>query len=328
MKRALITGINGMDGSHLADFLLEKGYKVFGMERHSSVKNRTNTKHLENNENFEFITGDLTDSTSLLSALSISKPDEVYNLGSQSFVGESWNTPEQTSNVTGLGSLRMLDAIRTLNMDTRFYQASTSELFGRMIENPATERTPFYPRSPYGVSKLYAHWITKNYRESYDMFNACGILFNHESERRGKQFVTRKISDGVARIHHGLQDFITLGNLDAKRDWGYAPDYVESMWLMLQQDKPDDFVIATGKTHTIRDFLDSAFDVIGIRDWEKYVKQDPRFMRPAEVDVLRGDASKAKYELGWTPKTDFKKLVKNMVESDLALLDPKGWKNL
>ena len=325
MKKALITGINGMDGSHLADFLLEKGYKVFGMERHSSIKNRTNTKHLESDENFEFITGDLTDSTSLLTALSLSSPDEVYNLGSQSFVAESWNTPEQTSNVTGLGSLRVLDAIRTLNMDTKFYQASTSELFGRMIENPATERTPFYPRSPYGVSKLYAHWITKNYRESYDMFNACGILFNHESERRGKQFVTRKISDGVARIHHGLQDFITLGNLDAKRDWGYAPDYVESMWLMLQQDKPDDFVIATGKTHTIRDFLDSAFDVIGIRNWEKYVKQDPRFMRPAEVDVLRGDASKAKYELGWTPKTDLQGLVKNMVESDISIVDPKGW---
>ena len=328
MKRALITGINGMDGSHLADFLLEKGYKVFGMERHSSIKNRTNTSHLELNENFEFITGDLTDSTSLLSALSTSKPDEVYNLGSQSFVAESWNTPEQTSNVTGLGSLRMLDAIRTLNMDTRFYQASTSELFGRMIENPATERTPFYPRSPYGVSKLYAHWITKNYRESYDMFNACGILFNHESERRGKQFVTRKISDGIARIHHGLQDFITLGNLEAKRDWGYAPDYVESMWLMLQQDEPDDFVIATGKTHTIREFLDSAFEVVGITNWEKYIKQDPRFMRPAEVDVLRGDASKAKYELGWTPKTDLKGLVKNMVESDIALLDPKGWDSL
>ena len=325
MKTALITGINGMDGSHLADFLLEKGYKVFGMERHSSIKNRTNTKHLESNKNFEFITGDLTDSTSLLTALSLSSPDEVYNLGSQSFVAESWNTPEQTSNVTGLGSLRVLDAIRTLNMDTKFYQASTSELFGRMVENPATERTPFYPRSPYGVSKLYAHWITKNYRESYDMFNACGILFNHESERRGKQFVTRKISDGVARIHHGLQDFITLGNLDAKRDWGYAPDYVESMWLMLQQDKPDDFVIATGKTHTIRDFLDSAFDVIGIRNWEKYVKQDPRFMRPAEVDVLRGDASKAKYELGWTPKTDLQGLVKNMVESDISIVDPKGW---
>jgi len=328
MKRALITGINGMDGSHLADFLLEKGYKVYGMERHSSIKNRTNTKHLESQENFEFITGDLTDSTSLLSALAISKPDEVYNLGSQSFVAESWNTPEQTSNVTGLGSLRVLDAIRTLDLDTKFYQASTSELFGRMVENPATEKTPFYPRSPYGVSKLYAHWITKNYRESYDMFNACGILFNHESERRGKQFVTRKISDGVARIHHGLQDFITLGNLEAKRDWGYAPDYVESMWLMLQQDKPDDFVIATGKTHTIRDFLDSAFDVIGIRNWEKYVKQDPRFMRPAEVDVLRGDASKAKYELGWTPKTDLQGLVKNMVESDISIVDPKGWDSL
>ena len=325
MKTALITGINGMDGSHLADFLLEKGYKVYGMERHSSIKNRTNTKHLKNNENFEFITGDLTDSTSLLSVLSTSQPDEVYNLGSQSFVAESWNTPEQTSNVTGLGSLRILDAIRTLNMNTKFYQASTSELFGRMIENPATERTPFYPRSPYGVSKLYAHWITKNYRESYDMFNTCGILFNHESERRGHQFVTRKISDGVAKIHHGLQDFITLGNLEAKRDWGYAPDYVESMWLMLQQDKPDDFVIATGKTHTIRDFLDSAFDVIGIRNWEKYVKQDPRFMRPAEVDVLRGDASKAKYELGWTPKTDLQGLVKNMVESDISIVDPKGW---
>ena len=328
MKRALITGINGMDGSHLADFLLEKGYKVYGMERHSSIKNRTNTKHLENNENFEFITGDLTDSTSLLSVLSTAQPDEVYNLGSQSFVAESWNTPEQTSNVTGLGSLRMLDSIRTLDMDTRFYQASTSELFGRMIENPATERTPFYPRSPYGVSKLYAHWITKNYRESYDMFNTCGILFNHESERRGHQFVTRKISDGVAKIHHGLQDFITLGNLEAKRDWGYAPDYVESMWLMLQQDNPDDFVIATGKTHTIREFLDSAFDVVGITDWEKYVKQDPRFMRPAEVDVLRGDASKAKYELGWTPKTNLQGLVKNMVESDIALLDPKGWDSL
>ena len=292
------------------------------------MKNRTNTKHLESQENFEFITGDLTDSTSILSALSTSQPDEVYNLGSQSFVGESWNTPEQTSNVTGLGSLRVLDAIRTLNMDTKFYQASTSELFGRMVENPATERTPFYPRSPYGVSKLYAHWITKNYRESYDMFNCCGILFNHESERRRKQFVTRKISDGVAQIVHGLSDHITLGNLDAKRDWGYAPDYVESMWLMLQQDRPDDFVIATGETHSIREFLDAAFDVVDISNWEKYVKQDPRFMRPAEVDVLRGDASKAKYELGWTPKTDFQKLVKNMVESDLAILDPKGWKQI
>ena len=328
MKRALITGINGMDGSHLADFLLEKGYRVYGMERHSSIKNRTNTKHLEDNKNFEFITGDLTDSTSLLSVLSTSEPEEVYNLGSQSFVAESWNTPEQTSNVTGLGSLRILDAIRTLNMDTKFYQASTSELFGRMVENPATEKTPFYPRSPYGVSKLYAHWITKNYRESYDMFNTCGILFNHESERRGKQFVTRKISDGVARIAHGLESHISLGNLDAKRDWGYAPDYVESMWLMLQQDKPDDYVIATGETHTIREFLDAAFGAVGILDWEKYVKQDPRFMRPAEVDVLRGDATKAKYELGWEPKTNFKKLVRNMVDYDMALVDPKGWSTM
>ena len=328
MKRALITGINGMDGSHLADFLLEKGYKVYGMERHSSIKNRTNTKHLESQENFEFITGDLTDSTSLLSALAISKPDEVYNLGSQSFVAESWNTPEQTSNVTGLGSLRVLDAIRTLELDTKFYQASTSELFGRMVENPATEKTPFYPRSPYGVSKLYAHWIVKNYRESYDMFNTCGILFNHESERRGHQFVTRKISDGVARIAHGLQSHISLGNLDAKRDWGYAPDYVESMWLMLQQETPDDFVIATGKTHSIREFLDAAFDVVGILDWDKYIKQDPRFMRPAEVDVLRGDATKAKYELGWEPKTNFKKLVRNMVDYDMALVDPKGWSTM
>lgn len=326
MKTALITGINGMDGSHLADFLLEKGYKVYGMERHSSIKNRTNTHHLENNENFEFITGDLTDTTSLTSVLAKSQPDEVYNLGSQSFVGESWNTPVQTSDVTGLGSLRMLDAIRTLNMNTKFYQASTSELFGRMVENPATERTPFYPRSPYGVSKLYAHWITINYRESYDMFNTCGILFNHESERRGKQFVTRKISDGIARIHHGLSDYITLGNLDAKRDWGYSPDYVESMWLMLQQDEPSDFVIATGQTYSIRDFLDTAFDVVGISDWGKYVKQDPRFMRPAEVDVLRGDATKAKEKLGWEPRTSFNQLVSNMVSNDIELL--KGLKQV
>ncbi len=332
MKKALITGVNGMDGSHLADLLLEKNYIVYGVERRSSVKNRTNTAHLERKEHFHFLTADMTDQNTLYRALRDSEPDEVYNLAAQSFVGSSWDIPKQTSDVNGLGVLRMLEAIREYEHDTqrkvKFYQASTSELFGRMVENPATERTPFYPRSPYGVSKLYAHWITKNYRESYDMFNCCGILFNHESERRGIQFVTRKISDGVAQIVHGLSDHITLGNLDAKRDWGYAPDYVESMWLMLQQDRPDDFVIATGETHTIREFLDAAFDVVGISNWEKYVKQDPRFMRPAEVDVLRGDASKAKYELGWTPKTDFQKLVKNMVESDLALLDPQGWRQI
>ncbi len=236
-------------------------------------------------------------------------------------MGESWNTPEQTSNVTGLGVLRILEAIREYGHEKiKFYQASSSEMFGRMVENPAKETTPFYPRSPYGVAKLYGHWITKNYRESYDMFACSGILFNHESERRGIEFVTRKISDGVARIHLGLLDYISLGNLDAKRDWGYAPDYVEAMWLMLQQDKADDFVIATGETRSIREFLDEAFSCIGITNWGSYIKQDPRFMRPAEVDVLRGDSTKAKNELGWTPKTNFSDMVKKMVENDINLL--------
>ena len=264
MKRALITGINGMDGSHLADFLLEKGYNVFGMERRSSSKNRTNTLHLE--DKITFLNGDLTDQNSLLRCLKESNPDEVYNLASQSFVGESWNTPEQTGDVTGLGVLRMLEAIREYEKPIKFYQASTSEMFGRMVENPAKETTPFYPRSPYGVAKLYGHWITVNYRESYDMFNCSGILFNHESERRGIEFVTRKITDGVAKIHLGLQNKIVLGNLDAKRDWGYAPDYVRSMWMMLQQDKPDDYVVATSVAHSIREFLDIAFKQIGITD--------------------------------------------------------------
>ena len=318
MKRALITGINGMDGSHLADLLLEKGYQVFGMERRCSSPNRTNTKHLE--DKITFLHGDLTDQNSLLRCLKESKPDEVYNLASQSFVGESWNTPEQTSDVTGLGVLRMLEAIREYGEAVRFYQASSSEMFGRMVENPAKESTPFYPRSPYGVSKLYGHWITKNYRESYKMFACSGILFNHESERRGIEFVTRKITDGIARIHLGLQDKIILGNLDAKRDWGYAPDYVEAMWLMLQQTTPTDYVIATGETHSIREFLDIAFGVIEIKDWEKYVGQDPRFMRPAEVDVLRGDSSKAQNELGWKPQTSFKDLVGIMVANDIRML--------
>ena len=316
--RALITGINGMDGSHLADLLLEKGYEVYGMERRTSSPNRTNTSHLEGK--ITFVNGDLTDQNSLLRCLKESDPQEIYNLGAMSFVGESWNTPEQTGDVNGLGVLRMLEAIREDGEDRKFYQASTSEMFGRMVENPANENTPFYPRSPYGVSKLYGHWITKNYRESYKIFACSGILFNHESERRGIEFVTRKITDGVAKIHLGLQDKIVLGNLEAKRDWGYSPDYCEAMWLMLQQDNPDDYVIATNETHSIREFLDNAFEHIGITDWEKYVGQDPRFMRPAEVDVLRGDSTKAQTELGWKPKTSFQQLVYKMVGNDIEKL--------
>ena len=319
-KIALITGINGMDGSHLADFLLEKNYIVYGLERRCSNENRTNTSHLEDKINF--IKGDLTDQNSLIRALKQSNPDEVYNLAAQSFVGESWNTPEQTSDVTGLGVLRILEAIREFNPNIKFYQASSSEMFGRMVENPANENTPFYPRSPYGVAKLYGHWITKNYRESYGMYACSGILFNHESERRGIEFVTRKITDGVARIHLGLTDHISLGNLDALRDWGYAPDYVEAMWLMLQQDEPDDYVIATGETRTIREFLDVAFNFIGISDWNKHVKIDEKFMRPAEVDILRGNYSYAKTKLNWSPKTPFTELVHRMVQNDINLLKP------
>ena len=299
-KRALITGINGMDGSYMADFLLGKGYTVYGMERRASARNRANTKHLEGD--ITFLTGDLTDQNSLLRVLRQSSPDEIYN---------------------GLGVLRILEAVREFDKSIRFYQASSSEMFGRMVENPANENTPFYPRSPYGVSKLYGHWITKNYRESYGMFNVSGILFNHEGERRGLEFVTRKISDGVAKIHLGLGDHISLGNLDAKRDWGYAPDYIEAIWLMLQQDSPSDYVVATGETHSIRDFLDAAFSCVGVSDWSMHVRQDPRFMRPAEVDVLRGDYSKAKEELGWSPKTNFQDLVKKMVLNDIKLLGGK-----
>ena len=318
MKTALITGINGMDGSHLADFLLEKGYKVYGVERRASNRNRVNTEHLVGK--VTFLQGDLLDQNSLLRCLKESNPDEVYNLGAQSFVGESWNTPEHTSEVTALGVLRMLEAIREFNPQIRFYQASSSEMFGRMVENPSKETTPFYPRSPYGVAKLYGHWITKNYRESYDMFACSGILFNHESERRGIEFVTRKITDGVAKIHLGLADSIALGNLDAERDWGYAPDYVEAMWLMLQQDTPEDYVIATNEKYSVREFITEAFKVVGIEDWSSYVIQDPRYMRPAEVDVLLGDYSKAKQNLGWSPKTSFKELVRIMVENDVNLL--------
>tara|TARA_Y100000310_G_scaffold108488_1_gene106899 strand:- start:1005 stop:1970 length:966 start_codon:yes stop_codon:yes gene_type:complete len=317
-KKALITGINGMDGSHLADFLLTKGYEIWGMERRSSTLSKTNTDHLV--DKIHFINGDMTDQNSLVRCLKESDPDEVYNLAAQSFVAESWNTPEHTSEVTGLGVLRMLEAIREYPKRIKFYQASSSEMFGRMIENPAKENTPFYPRSPYGVSKLYGHWITKNYRESYGIYTCSGILFNHESERRGIEFVTRKITDGVAKIHLGLADNITLGNLKSKRDWGYAPDYIKAMWKMMQLETPEDFVIATGVTHSIEEFLNYAFREIGIEDWTPYVKQDPRFMRPAEVDVLRGDSSKAERILGWKAETSFEELVQIMVKGDLERL--------
>jgi GDPmannose 4,6-dehydratase len=320
-KRALVTGITGMDGSHLADLLLSKDYEVFGLERRTSVKNNTNVEHLDGKINI--ISGDLTDQNSILRAIKQSEPDEIYNIGAQSFVAESWNTPEMTSNTTGMGVLRMLEAIRECGKKIKFYQASSSEMFGKMGTEPANENTPFYPRSPYGVAKLYGHWITKNYRESYDMFNCSGILFNHESERRGHEFVTRKITDGVAKIHLGLADKLYLGNLYAKRDWGYAPDYVEAMWLMLQQDTPDDYVIATNKVYSVRDFLDLAFAEVGIDDWSQYVVQDPKLFRPAEVDFLLGDSSKAQKVLNWEPKTDINQMVNVMINNDIKLLERK-----
>jgi GDPmannose 4,6-dehydratase len=324
-KRALITGINGMDGSHLADLLLEKNYEVYGLERRSSQINRTNTQHIENR--IRYITGDMTDKGSLQRALHIANPHEVYNLAAQSFVGSSWQLSEQTTMVNALGTLYMLESILAHNREIRFYQASTSEMFGKVVETPQTELTPFYPRSPYAVSKLYGHWITKNFRESYKLYACNGILFNHESERRGIEFVTRKITDGVAHIHLGLQDTISLGNLDAARDWGYAPDYVEAMWAMLQQDeqfffdnKVGDFVVATGECHSVREFLTLAFKQIGVDDWEKHVVKDPRFMRPAEVDILRGDATKANEVLGWKPETSFEEIVQRMVTNDISLI--------
>ena len=321
MKRALITGINGQDGGYLAEFLLDKGYKVFGMERRSSTPLRVNCQHL--NDKITFIKGDLTDQNSLTRCIRESDPDEVYNLAAQSFVGESWNTPEQTGDVTGLGALRLLESIREYGKDIKYYQASTSEMFGKM-ERFANEDTKFHPRSPYGVAKLYGHWITKNYRESYDMFNCCGILFNHESERRGIEFVTRKITDAVARIHLGLQDNVMLGNLDVKRDWGYAPDYVQAMWMMLQQDEPDDFVIATGVINTLGDFLQAAFKEIGVDNWEDYVGRDERYYRPADVFYLAGDSSKAQDKLGWKIQTSFEEMVSKMVKNDIKKYHEKS----
>lgn len=324
-KRALISGINGMDGSYLAELLLQKDYEVFGIERQKAREDRFHTHHIENKINF--IKADLTDQNSLARCIKESQPHEVYNLAGQSFVENSWATPEAIADITGLGVLRMLEAIREYGGNgIRFYQASSSEMFGQMTENPAKETTPFYPRSPYGVAKLYGHWITKNYRESYGMYNCSGILFNHESERRGKQFVTRKISHGVAQIYLGLADSLALGNIEAERDWGYAPDYVEGMWLMLQQETADDYILATGVTRSIKDFLKEAFEVVGIYDWEGYIKKDIKFYRPAEVDVLRGDATKANIKLNWYPKTPFKEWISRMVNNDIRIL--KNEKNI
>lgn len=314
MKTALITGITGQDGSYLAELLLNKQYKVYGLKRRTSTPNLDNIQHIE--DEIDFIPGDLMDLASIMEAINISKPDEVYNLAAQSFVGDSWSQPILTSQITAIGVTNLLEAIRRIKPDVRFYQASSSEMFGMVTEVPQRETTPFYPRSPYAVAKVYGHWITVNYRESYD-FHACsGILFNHESPRRGIEFVTRKISDAVAQIKLGKKNELRLGNLEAKRDWGYAGDYVEAMWLMLQKNKPDDFVIATGETHTVKEFVEVAFQHVGL-NWEDFVVQDPKFMRPAEVDLLLGDPDKAKRILGWKPTVSFEQLVKMMVESDL-----------
>lgn len=317
MKTALITGINGMDGSHLADFLLKKNYKVYGLERRVSTPVRTNTKHLV--DSITFLTGDLTDHKSLVNAIEISQPDEVYNLAAQSFVGSSWNIPVQTSEVNAIGVLNFLEAIRQVKPNTKFYQASTSEMYGNHISVFANEDTKFNPRSPYGVAKLFAHHMTINYRESYGMFASCGILFNHESERRGYEFVTRKITDGVAKIVTGKSDKIKLGNLDARRDWGYAPDYVEAMWKILQCESPSEFVIATGKNHSVEDFLRAAFASVGILDYENYVEIDSSLFRPAEIFNLMGNSEKACDLLGWWPTTSFSDMVDIMVSNDMGI---------
>jgi GDPmannose 4,6-dehydratase len=319
--RALITGITGQDGSYLAELLLDKGYEVIGMVRRSSTTNFERISHLQDRVVLDPYTssGDLLDEASLISILREYRPDEVYNLAAQSFVQTSFAQPVLTGEVTALGVTRLLDAIRIVDPEIRFYQASSSEMFGKVQEVPQTERTPFYPRSPYGVAKLYGHWITVNYRESYDLHASSGILFNHESPRRGMEFLPRKVSHGVARIKVGMTDTLALGNLDAERDWGFAGDYVEAMWLMLQQDKPDDFVVATGQTHSVRRFCEIAFEHVGLK-WEDHVTLDERFMRPAEVDLLIGDATKAKSVLGWQPRTSFEELVTMMVDADIDLL--------
>ncbi|HXD58864.1 MAG TPA: GDP-mannose 4,6-dehydratase [Thermoleophilaceae bacterium] len=316
-KRALITGVTGQDGSYLADLLVEKGYDVHGMVRRASTETFQRLEHIR--DRITLHTGDLLDQRSLGDVMRAVEPDEIYNLAAMSFVAASWTQPVLTADFTGVGVTRMLEAMREAAPDARFYQASSSEMFGKVREVPQTEETPFYPRSPYGVAKAYGHFITVNYRESYDLFACSGILFNHESPRRGLEFVTRKVTHGAAAIKLGLNDSLALGNLDAKRDWGFALDYVEAMWLMLQQDEPDDFVIATGEAHSVRELVDISFQHVGL-DPDEYVKLDPRFLRPAEVDHLIGDYTKAREKLGWEPRTSFEELVRLMVEADLELL--------
>jgi len=315
--KALITGITGQDGSYLADFLLEKDYEVYGMVRRSSTENFERIDHIRDKINF--VQADLTDQGSLIKIISDISPEEVYNLAAMSFVQTSWDQPVLTGDVTALGVTRMLEAIKVVDRKIKFYQASSSEMFGKVVEVPQSEKTPFYPRSPYGVAKVYGHWITVNYRESYDIFACSGILFNHESPRRGLEFVTRKITNGAAKIKLGLASEIRLGNLDARRDWGYAKDYVKAMWLMMQQEKPEDYVVSSQKTHSVKELVEAAFGHLDL-DWEEFVKIDPRFVRPAEVDLLLGNSEKASRELGWNPTVPFDELIKLMVDADTDLL--------
>ena len=335
MKKALITGVTGQDGSYLSELLLENGYEVYGLMRRKSVVDYGNVEHIK--DKIHFIYADMTDLASLINAMKISQADEVYNLAAQSFVGTSWEQPLATADIDAIGVTNMLEAIRTIKPEARFYQASTSEMFGKVQEMPQTEKTPFYPRSPYGVAKVYGHWITKNYRESYDMYACSGILFNHESERRGLEFVTRKITDAVARIKLGVQDCLELGSMDAKRDWGHSKDYVKAMWLMLQQEQADDYVIATNETRTVREFVETAFSHVNIDvEWKgtgvdeigidkasgkTIVRVNPKFFRPAEVEVLLGNPAKAEKALGWRREINFSELVKRMIENDLKLVE-------
>jgi GDPmannose 4,6-dehydratase len=319
VKTALITGITGQDGSYLAELLLGQGYRVVGMTRRSSTDVHERIEHVV--DRIDIVSGDLLDQSSLTTIIAETKPDEVYNLAAQSFVPTSWTQPVLTGEFTALGVTRILEAIRSVNPAIRFYQASSSEMFGKVVETPQRETTPFYPRSPYGVAKVYGHWITVNYRESYDLYAVSGILFNHESPRRGKEFVTRKITDGVARIKYGLAKELRLGNLDAQRDWGFAGDYVRAMWMMLQQAAPDDYVVATGRTHTVREFVRLAFAAVDL-PYERYVVSDPRYYRPAEVDLLVGDPGKALRALGWQPEVTFEQLIERMVQADMERLQP------